>query len=153
MNIVARKPRAALTNLQSDMGELFKRFFGEEEFGTHLPEAFRTSRMPAVDVAEGEKEMTFSFELPGLEEKDINVEIMGNQLVVSGERKWEEKKKNKELHRVETQYGAFHRSLLLPQGLRTNPNDITASYKKGILEITIPKVEPTPTSRIKVTTS
>jgi HSP20 family protein len=89
-------------------------------------------------------------DLPGLEEKDIDVKLMGTQLMISAERKWEEEKKGKEFHRVESQYGSFARSLTLPENARMNRESIEATFQKGILEIKIPKVEPTPAAKIAI---
>jgi len=127
-------------------------FDGDSDWGfeSRLPAAFQSVRMPAIDVAETEKELLVSAELPGLEEKDIQIELMGDNLCISGERKWEEEKKGKEYHRVETQYGAFRREVRLPSGLRTDPEDVKAVYNNGVLEIHIPKIEPTPAARIQV---
>jgi len=85
-----------------------------------------------------------------MDAKDINIEVMGNQLTISGERKWEEEKKGKEFLRVESQYGNFSRSLLLPANLRSDRDAIEATFQKGILEIKIPKVQPTPVAKIAI---
>lgn len=149
MNIIPWRKRDDAAAFRSEFDQLFGRFF-EPDFGTNLPAAFRSGTVPRVNMAETEKNWTLSFELPGLNEKDIQVQLMGNQLVVSGERKWEEEKKGKEFHRVESQYGAFQRSIELPQNARCDPDALVATYKKGMLEITITKVEPTPTAKIPV---
>jgi HSP20 family protein len=117
-------------------------------FASHLPETFQTGLSPAVNIAENEKALTVALELPGLAEEDIDVQILGNQLVVTAERRFEEEKKDKEFHRVEHQYGSFSRSITLPNGLRTDAAE--AKYDKGILTLEIPKVEPTPSKKIKV---
>jgi HSP20 family protein len=130
---------------------LFDRFFDDGfRFGDHLPEALQSASAPAVNIAENEKALTVSAELPGLEEKDIDVQVMGNQLVISAERKFEAEKKEKEFLRVEHQYGSFSRTITLPTGLRTDA--VEAVYKKGILTVEIPKLEPTPTAKIEVKT-
>ena len=130
---------------------LFNRFFEDPfNFTEQLPEVLQSAPVPAVNIAEDEKTLTVSAELPGLEEKDINVQIMGNQLVISAERKFEEEKKEKEFLRVEHQYGSFSRTITLPTGLRTDA--VEAVYKKGILTVAIPKIEPTPAAKIEVKT-
>ena len=91
-----------------------------------------------------------SIELPGLSEKDIQVQLVGQQLIVAGERKWEDEKKGKEFHRVESQYGAFRRSIQLPENARVDADALVATYKKGVLEISVPKMEPTPAAKIPV---
>lgn len=126
---------------------LLDQFFSDP-FGRHLPETFRRSTPPALNVAEDQKALTITVELPGMEEKDIQVNVTGNLLTISGERKWEETKQEKEWHRVESQFGAFTRSLTLPTGLRSDAID--AVYSKGVLTLTIPKAEPTPHNKIKI---
>jgi HSP20 family protein len=149
MQIIPWRKREDMTTFRSEFDRLLERFL-EPDMGSNLPAAFRGATVPPVNVAETEKNWTVSFELPGLNEKDIQVQLMGNQLVVSGERKWEEEKKGKEFHRVESQYGSFQRSIALPENARLEPDSLVATYKKGILEISIPKVEPTPAAKIPV---
>jgi HSP20 family protein len=105
-----------------------------------------------MNVSESENQFTVSLELPGMEAKDVNIEVMGNQLQISGERKWEEEKKGKEFHRVESQYGSFSRSLTLPENARMERESIEATFQKGMLEIKVPKVEPTPAAKISIKT-
>jgi HSP20 family protein len=123
-------------------------FFAASPTATHLPETFTRGHLPPVNVAENDKEMAVTVELPGLEEKDIEVSLSGNLLTIQAERKFEDEKKDKQYHRVECQYGTFTRTLTLPDGLKRDAVD--ARYKNGILTLTIPKVEPTPTARVKV---
>jgi len=149
MNIAPWRKRDDLATIRNEFDELFSRFF-DPNGGTMLPVAFQRMSMPPVNVAETEKNWTVTFELPGLSEKDIQVQLMGRQLVVSGERKWEEEKKGKEFHRVESQYGSFQRAIELPENARLQPDALSANYKKGLLEVTIPKVEPTPAAKIPV---
>lgn len=115
-----------------------------------LPATFQARSYPAMNVSESENHYLVSLELPGLDVKDINIELMGNQLQITGERKWEEDKKGKEFHRVESQYGSFARSLTLPENTRMDRESIEATFQKGILEIKIPKVEPTPAAKIAI---
>jgi HSP20 family protein len=149
MNIIPWHKRDDVSTFRGEFDQLFNRFF-DPNLTSNLPAAFRAAAIPPVNVAETEKSWTITFELPGLNEKDIQVQLMGNQLVVSGERKWDEEKKDKEFHRVESQYGSFQRSIELPDNARAEPDALTATYKKGILEIVIPKFEPTPSSKIPV---
>ena len=150
MNIIPWRDRHGGTAVRSEFDDLFNRFLGEADWGRHLPATFRKNTIPPVNIAETEKCWTVTCELPGLNEKDIQLQLMGNQLMISGERKWDDEKKNKEYHRVESQYGSFQRSITLPDNTRTDPDAVSATYKHGILEITLPKVEPTPTAKIPV---
>lgn len=154
MNITPWRQRGASAMVQPEIATLFDSLINEEwlgrEFSSNLPQAFRRGTMPAVNLADSEKEFTATVELPGLDEKDIQIQLLGNQLVVSGERKWEQEKKDKEFYRVESQYGAFGRAIELPEGLRMDPDAIHASYSKGVLEIRIPKLEPRPAAKIAI---
>jgi HSP20 family protein len=152
MNLITRRRPTTPFTLQDDFEERFKSlmepFF--DGFRSRLPEAFETRTFPPVNVSESEKHYSISVDLPGMDAKDIDVELMGNQLTISGERKWEEEKKDKEYHRVESQYGSFSRSLTLPDNLRFDRESIEATFQKGLLEIKVPKVEPTPVAKIAV---
>lgn len=131
--------------------DFFKSFFDSMESPrARLPAAFRTRSHPPMDVSESESHYLVNLELPGLDIKDIHIELMGNQLQISGERKWEEEKKGKEFHRVESQYGSFERTLTLPANARVDRESIEATFQKGILEIKIPKLEPTPSAKITI---
>lgn len=104
--------------------------------------------VPAVNIAEDEKSLTVTVELPGFDEKDIQVTATKTLLTISGERKWEEEKKGKQWHRVESRFGSFSRSLSLPDNLKTDQVD--AVFKKGVLTLAFPKVESTPTTKVKI---
>ncbi|HLU37817.1 MAG TPA: Hsp20/alpha crystallin family protein [Planctomycetota bacterium] len=130
-----------------------QRFFDEDgwfnaPFASRLPATFTSANIPPVDVAETEQAITVNVELPGLDEKDIDVTFQGNQLTIRAERKFEEEKKDTRYHRVERQYGTFTRTLPMPDNLKSDAID--ARYKNGVLTITIPKVEPTPAAKVKV---
>jgi HSP20 family protein len=126
------------------------RFFDNDEFLTRLPEFLRHETFPNVNIAETESAIEVTAELPGMDEKDIDVQVMGNLLVIAGERKWEEEKSSKEFHRVESGFGSFRREVPLPQGLKLDPEGISAQYKRGVLTICLPKLEPTPAARIPI---
>ena len=104
MNILPWRDRYSPTALRTELDSLLGRFpFSETE--SRLPEIFARRAMPPVNIAETEKNWSVAVELPGLNEKDIHVELMGQQLVISGERKWEEENKNKEYRSVERETG------------------------------------------------
>ena len=153
MNVIPWRRRDVQAGYRNELEELFNRFLEpfEGEFANRLPATFQQRRFPPLNLSETENELFVTLELPGMEEKDINVEMMGNQLVVSGERKWDnEEKKGKEFHRVESQYGSFQRSMTLPEGLRLEDGAVEATFKNGMLEIRIPKAKPTPAAKIQV---
>ncbi len=92
---------------------------------------------PAVDVAEKENEYEITAELPGMDEKDIEVKLANGGLLIRGEKKAEKEEKKKDYFVSERRYGAFERYFGLPDGVDTDK--IAASFKKGVLTITLPK--------------
>lgn len=155
MNIIPWKKRSGTPHMRGDFDDLMTRFmepfhFGLSDITNRLPETFTSKRVPAMNIAETEKTFTVTLELPGMDEEDIDIELMGNQLQISGERKWEEEQEGKEFHRVESQFGKFQRTLTLPDNLRLDGAEVEATFTKGILEIVIPKVEPTPVAKIRI---
>jgi HSP20 family protein len=94
---------------------------------------------PAVDVYEDDKKIVLKADLPDVEEKDIDIQVADGLLTIKGERHLESETKDKNFHRVERSYGTFSRSFGLPEGV--DADKISASYKKGVLEVTVPKSE------------
>ncbi len=94
---------------------------------------------PRVDVSEDENKLTVSLELPGVEEKDVNITLADNVLTIKGEKKSEIEEKKKDYHLVEREYGRFQRSIRLPYEVETD--QVSAHYDKGVLEISLPKSE------------
>ena len=119
----------------STFNTFFDKFFNDDFFRDGTNKTFS----PQVDIAETEKSFEIQFALPGMKKDDIKIDINGDQLTVSGERKMENERKDKNFHSVESYYGSFSRSFYLPDNVNTEKID--ASYKDGILEITVPKDE------------
>jgi HSP20 family protein len=94
---------------------------------------------PAVDVYEDESKIVVKADLPDMDEKSIDIRVEDGMLTVKGERTFENETKDKNFHRVERRYGSFARSFALPEGV--DQDKISASYKKGVLEVTVPKTE------------
>ena len=92
---------------------------------------------PNIDVVENDKEIRISAELPGMEEKDLEVSINKDSLLIKGEKKEEKEDKGKEYYRMERSYGAFSRTIPLPVEVETDK--VEAKFKKGVLSITLPK--------------
>lgn len=103
--------------------------------------------LPAVDVCDKDDRIEVKAELPGMDEKDINVELTNRMLVISGEKKEEREEGEKEgnYYVSERRYGSFKRSIAVPEGI--DHDDVDASFKKGVLTVTLKK---TPESREKV---
>jgi len=94
---------------------------------------------PRVDVHETDKEILIDVEVPGLDKKDIKVEVKNNTLSISGERKYERKEEKSECCRVERHYGKFERTFGLPDTVQNDK--VAATYNNGVLTLTLPKSE------------
>src|ERR1700737_2445235 len=134
MTVLTRwDPYRELNTLQDRMNRLFNASFQEGR-----DESLTTSSFaPAVDVYEDEHNVTLKIEVPGIEEKDIDVRIENNTLTVHGERKIEKEEKEENYRRVERQYGSFTRSFTLPSSVDTG--QVNAHYDNGVLKISLAK--------------
>jgi len=116
------------------MEELFNRFFGPaENEGNGLTKVWA----PRVDVAETEKEVFVKAELPGVDPKDVELNVHGGVLTIRGEKKEEKEENKKEYHRVERFFGQFYREVPLPAGI--DADKITATSAQGVITVAIPK--------------
>ena len=104
---------------------------------------------PATDLIESDTHYILRADLPGLSEDDVNVELDGNVLTVSGERRSESEDRKAGYYRVERSYGSFRRSVRLPEGV--DPEAITATFDKGVLEISVPKPEAAKPHKVQIT--
>ena len=107
-----------------------------------------TSWAPAVDIYETENELVLKADLPGVEEKNIDLRVENNMLTVRGERQFETKVKEDNYLRVERTYGSFSRSFGLPNTVNTEA--ITAEYKQGVLTVQLPKRPESKPKQVKV---
>lgn len=138
--------RGPLAQLRDEMESLFERFWDEDGNGLN-----GTMLAPALDLSETEDTVQVRLDLPGLEAKDIDVQVRDNQLVVTGERKEEKVEKGETFHRVERREGKFSRSVLLPCGV--NEGKVDAQFRNGVLTIKLPKIEQPKAKRIEVKTT
>ena len=104
--------------------------------------------MPTMDVAETDKEIEITAELPGLEEKDVQINVTDNVLTIKGEKKAEKEEKEKDYRLIERSYGSFERSLELPAGV--NADAIKAHIDKGVLKVVVPKPAPAQVKKVEV---
>lgn len=109
----------------------------EEVFGAEVPTWNRWT--PNVDVKETEKEYLFIMELPGMEQKDVEVEINGDILTIRGERLFDHEERKEDYVCLEREYGSFKRSFTL--GVPVKNNAIQATFKNGLLTVILPKAE------------
>ena len=126
-------------SFQREMNRLFDNFFGGFSLSPWEPleRGVAASFTPRVDVTETAKEIKVSAELPGMEEKDIDVSLTHDTLTIRGEKKAETEEKAKDFYRMERSYGSFTRSVPLP--VEVDTDKVEATFKKGVLEITLPK--------------
>jgi len=141
------KPHATFDNLRREIDRLFDQFnwgswafpFARRPFEFELPSTLTTSWdiAPAVDVAEKEKEYEITAELPGLDEKNIEVKLSNGSLTIRGEKREETEERKKDYHLSERHYGSFMRSFQLPEGV--DKSKIEATFSKGVLTVKLPK--------------
>ncbi|MEE9421173.1 MAG: Hsp20/alpha crystallin family protein [Desulfatiglandaceae bacterium] len=127
-------------------GTLLDRFIGEWD----LPALFEEGKswVPAFDISENEKEYVVTAEIPGIDARDLDVTLSDGILTVKGEKKQEKEDKGENYHRVERSYGSFHRSFRIPEKVATEKVD--ASYKDGVLKLTLLKAETSEPKKIEV---
>ena len=134
MTVITRwTPFRELNTLQSRLNRLF-----EEQVAGGREESLTSGAfVPPVDIYEDEHGIQLKLEVPGIEEKDLDVKVENNVLTVSGERKFEKEEKEENFRRVERRYGSFVRSFTLPSAVNTE--DINADYSHGVLKIKLGK--------------
>ena len=146
MTLITRwDPFREFVTLQNRMNQLFHDSFAPEGSNEALT---TTTFTPAVDVYEDEHNVTLKIEVPGIDEKDIDVRVENNTLSVHGERKFEKEDKEENYRRVERQYGSFTRTFTLPTTV--DPEKIEADYDKGVLKIQLAKKAEAKPKQIKV---
>ena len=104
--------------------------------------------LPALDLSETANEFVVKAEIPGLDPKDIDISLSDNMLTIKGEKKQEREEKEENYHLIERSYGAFARSIQLPK--EVNHQEITTSYKNGVLKIFLPKSEQAKKKEVKI---
>jgi HSP20 family protein len=142
-------PFRDLAALQSRVNRVFLESQGQ---GAEGQESLTTSSFaPPVDVYEDEHSVTLKIEVPGIDEKDIDVRIENNTLTVHGERKFEKEEKEENFRRVERQYGSFTRTFTLPNTI--DQESVQATYEKGVLNVKLAKKAEAKPKQIKVNVS
>jgi|SwirhirootsSR3_FD_contig_31_22201214_length_550_multi_3_in_0_out_0_1 HSP20 family protein len=146
---VARREYTPFWSLQREIDRLFDDFTrGFPSFSSASSAAGGQELLPAMDVTETDTEIEVTAELPGLEEKDVQINLADNVLTIRGEKKTERDEKTKDLRVVERSYGSFYRTLELPAGV--DPDKIRASIAKGVLKVVVSKPAPAQVKTISV---
>lgn len=146
MALIRWEPVRELGTIQSEMNRLFNSFF---DTPTHASGAPVRRYVPAMDLVDTGEAFVLKADLPGLSESDVNIEVHDNVLTVSGERKSEQADRKAGYYRVERSYGSFRRSLALPEGV--DPEAVTATFDKGVLQVTVPKPEQQAPRKVQIT--
>jgi HSP20 family protein len=136
-------------SLQREMNRIFDDFFQGWDVAPFAGSGVHPGRFhPSIDVKESEKEISVKVELPGLEEKDVEVLLDNETLTIRGEKKEEKEDKGKNHYHVECSYGSFHRVIPLPASI--DQKKVQAQFKNGILSVTLPKTEEASTKGKKI---
>lgn len=150
-SLVPWKPMRELERLEHRMEEMFDRFFGERRLGVwemERPMWRGEGWMPVIESHVENGNVTVKADLPGVDPKDVSISVTGNQLTITGERKYEEKKEEKDYFYQEVQYGKFARTLTLPEGV--DADKVKANYKDGVLQITMPAPKGVAVKKIQI---
>lgn len=140
-SVTARSP---LASLRQEFDDLIARFWdGEAEKNW-----FAGSFAPSIDLVEADNAFELRMDIPGMDAKDIDVQVHGNTVTVSGQRKEEKEEKGKTYHRVERRNGSFSRTLSLP--CNVNDDEVAADYVKGVLTVKLPKSEDARSKKVAV---
>ncbi|MDB9506095.1 Hsp20/alpha crystallin family protein [Microcystis aeruginosa] len=148
MALIRWEPFREVESLQKEMNRLFDRLVPTD---VGNGEKVGLSFIPAAEVTETPEAVQLKLEIPGMEAKDLNVEVTADSLTINGERKSEIKTEEEGFTRTEFRYGKFHRVIPLPA--RVDNNNVNAEYKDGILNLTLPKAEEEKNKVVKVSIS
>jgi HSP20 family protein len=138
------RPFGELSSLRREMDRLWENFFGERPVGR----MWEREWAPSLDMSETKDNYVVKAEVPGIDAKHIDISLTGDVLSIRGEKKQEKEEKEEDYHLVERSYGSFSRSVRIPAEVESNK--IKASYKNGILTITLPKSEKVKAKEVKI---
>jgi len=138
------EPFPELSSFSREMDRLWRSFFREGP----LARTWEREWTPSLDLSETEDSFIVRAEVPGVEAKDINISLVGNVLSIKGEKKQEKEENDENYHWRERSYGAFSRSVRLPEDIESGK--IETSYNIGVLKITLPKSEEAKKKEIKI---
>jgi len=142
MTIVRWDPFREVVALQNRVNSLFR------DLNEGEGQVAATSFTPAVDIYEDAHKVVLKLEVPGIEEKDLDVRVENNTLTVKGERKFEAEEKEQNFHRIERRYGSFFRAFTLPSTV--DAEHVAASYTAGVLKLELAKKPEAQPKQIKI---
>jgi len=132
--IIRWDPFRDLVTLRERMNRLFEDMAASRSEGKDL---MTSTWVPSVDIFETESDVVLAAEVPGIDEKDIEIKVEDNTLTIKGERKFEKETKEENYHRIERSYGSFFRSFALPSYV--DHEKIEAQFENGVLKVHMPK--------------
>ncbi|MFO7733584.1 MAG: Hsp20/alpha crystallin family protein [Candidatus Aminicenantes bacterium] len=144
MAIIRWDPFGDFVTLRDRMNRLFEDMSGSKEEKDLMTRAWA----PSVDIYENENEVVLCAEIPGVEEKDVEIKVEDNNLIIKGERKFEKEAKEENYHRVERSYGSFFRSFALPSYIEQDK--IEAEHENGVLRVRMPKKAELKPRKVKI---
>ena len=145
---VNREPAHPFDQFRREMDQLFDGFLSEWPVRTSLLDRRLGSFVPQIDLAETDKEVRITAELPGLDKKEVEVTLTQGVLTIKGEKREEHEENKGDMHRSECRYGMFERSVQLPADI--DADKAKASFKKGVLKVTLPKTADAQSSRRRI---
>ncbi|MBC7348785.1 MAG: Hsp20/alpha crystallin family protein [Candidatus Aminicenantes bacterium] len=146
MAITKWDPFRDIMVLRDRMNRLFEDLVSSPKFED--TDIIQSTWSPAVDIYETENELVLTAELPGVEEKDVEIKVEDNTLSLKGERKFEKETREENYHRIERAYGSFYRSFSLPNYV--DQDKISAEYENGLLKIHMPKKAELKPRKVKI---
>lgn len=144
MAIIRWDPFGDFVTLRDRMNRLFEDMSGSKEEKDLMTRAWA----PSVDIYENENEVVLCAEIPGVEEKDVEIKVEDNNLIIKGERKFEKEAKEENYHRIERSYGSFFRSFALPSYIEQDR--IEAEHENGVLRVRMPKKAELKPRKVKI---
>jgi HSP20 family protein len=146
--LIRWEPVAELNTIQNEMNRLFNTFFEQPADQTGRGNGTMRRWLPPMDLVETADQYFLRADLPGLSDGDVNIQLVDNVLTISGERRAEHEQQEG-YYRLERSFGAFSRSLTLPDGV--DPDGVQAHFDRGVLEIRIPKPEQKSPKTVQIT--
>ncbi|HTO10322.1 MAG TPA: Hsp20/alpha crystallin family protein [Candidatus Binatia bacterium] len=138
------EPFRNVSDIQGEVNRLFDTFLGRPVGSAPVTRAW----LPAVDMHETNDDLVLTVEVPGVREKDVTVSITGDLLSIKGERRWDDQTTDQQYLHTERVYGQFERLVQLPMAVQAEK--VKATYRDGVLQITLPKAEELKPRQIKI---
>ena len=145
---VRREPASPFDQFRREMDQVFDNFLSDWPGRSSMVDRRLSSFVPSIDITETEKEVCVTAELPGLDEKEVDVTLSRGLLTIKGEKREERNENEGEMQRSECRYGMFERTMQLPEYL--DADKAKATFKKGVLKVTLPKTPEAQSSRRRI---